>query len=337
VAGDRRATSDRAWRSSAPASGASSTLASSPPHPDAQLVAIAGRTRERADARARAYGVPAYVDLEAMLERERPDLVTVCLPNEGHFEPTLALLRSGVALLVEKPLVFELEQADALLAEAERQGRSSRSTSTTASPCPSDGGRRRRRRPPRRARLRDVALRRRAGDERASAREPHRDAVPRFDMLEHLCGPIEALSAEMTDATGRGFSTMAIALRFANGAVGSLVGTYDSSYAYPDTHRLELNGTIGRLLVHDTVRRFDALGGGRETREVWEAGYFNDLDREFPPDLRPPRRGAARRPADRRRAAGARPRRAARARARPRRDPLVRDGPARRGRRHDRR
>ncbi|HXS43017.1 MAG TPA: Gfo/Idh/MocA family oxidoreductase [Solirubrobacteraceae bacterium] len=85
-------------------------------HPDAQLVAIAGRTRERADARARAYRVPAYVDLEAMLERERPDLVTVCLPNEEHFEPTLALLRSGVALLVEKPLVFELEQADALLA-----------------------------------------------------------------------------------------------------------------------------------------------------------------------------------------------------------------------------
>ena len=42
-----------------------------------------------------------------MIDAERPDLVTVCLPNEGHFEPTLHLLRRGVPLLVEKPLVFD--------------------------------------------------------------------------------------------------------------------------------------------------------------------------------------------------------------------------------------
>jgi predicted dehydrogenase len=33
--------------------------------------------------------------------------------------------------------------------------------------------------------------------------------------------------------------------------------------------------------VHDTVRRFERSEAGRETRSVWEAGYFNDLDREF--------------------------------------------------------
>jgi myo-inositol 2-dehydrogenase/D-chiro-inositol 1-dehydrogenase len=251
-------------------------------HPDAQLVAIAGRTRERADARARAYRVPAYVDLEAMLERERPDLVTVCLPNEEHFEPTLALLRSGVALLVEKPLVFELEQADALLAEAERQGtffainfnhRFALPVRMAADAVAA-------------GRLGALAFATwRFGGEPGTSTHPHANLIETqchgFDMLEHLCGPIEALSAELTDATGRGFSTMAIALRFANGAVGSLVGTYDSSYAYPDTHRLELNGTLGRLLVHDTVRRFELSEAGRETRELWEAGYFNDLDREF--------------------------------------------------------
>ncbi len=52
-------------------------------------------------------------------------------------------------------------------------------------------------------------------------------------MLEHLCGPIATVSAEMTDKTGRGFSSMAISLRFADGAVGSVLGSYDSSYAYP--------------------------------------------------------------------------------------------------------
>ncbi len=53
-----------------------------------------------------------------MLDREQPDLVSVCLPNEGHFEPTLRLIRAGVPLLVEKPLVFALEEADTLIAEA---------------------------------------------------------------------------------------------------------------------------------------------------------------------------------------------------------------------------
>jgi predicted dehydrogenase len=87
--------------------------------------------------------------------------------------------------------------------------------------------------------------------------------------------------AQMTDKTQGVYSTLAVALEFANGAVGSLVGSYDSSYAYPSTHLLEVNGTKGRLLVQDTVRRLDISRAGDETRQVWEAGYFNDIDREF--------------------------------------------------------
>jgi predicted dehydrogenase len=89
------------------------------------------------------------------------------------------------------------------------------------------------------------------------------------------------VTCECTDLTGRGFSTLTLALRFASGAVGALVGTYDSSYAYPQTHRLEIGGTLGRLVVEDTVRRFSLTRAGDEVREVWEAGYFNDDDRAF--------------------------------------------------------
>lgn len=88
-------------------------------HPDAQLVGIVGRTKERTQARADAYGVPAYTGVDELLERARPDLVTVCLPNEDHFAHAGSAPGAGSA---EKPLVFELEQADALLAEAERHG-----------------------------------------------------------------------------------------------------------------------------------------------------------------------------------------------------------------------
>ncbi|MBV9467902.1 MAG: hypothetical protein JOZ57_01500, partial [Abitibacteriaceae bacterium] len=54
-----------------------------------------------------------------------------------------------------------------------------------------------------------------------------------------------------------------------------------SSYAYEDTHRLEINGIEGRLAVEDTVRRYSFQRTGDETAQVWQAGYFNDLDREF--------------------------------------------------------
>ena len=100
-------------------------------------------------------------------------------------------------------------------------------------------------------------------------------------MLEHLGGPIDSVTAQMTDKTGRGYSTLVAALHFASGAVGSLVGSYDSSYAYPATHQLELNGTSGRVLIQDTVRRYTFTQAGSEVSSVWQAGYFNDADRGF--------------------------------------------------------
>jgi predicted dehydrogenase len=89
------------------------------------------------------------------------------------------------------------------------------------------------------------------------------------------------VAAEMTNKTGGGYRTVTMALGFRNGAVGSMMGTYDSSYAYQDTHLLEINGTQGRILINDTVKRYSFQAVGNETAEVWQAGYFNDLDREF--------------------------------------------------------
>jgi myo-inositol 2-dehydrogenase/D-chiro-inositol 1-dehydrogenase len=74
---------------------------------------------------------------------------------------------------------------------------------------------------------------------------------------------------------------LSLALKFVNGAVGSLIGTYDSSYAYSDTHRVEIDGTKGRAVIHDTVKSYTCQPFGNEIREVWQAGYFNDVDREF--------------------------------------------------------
>jgi len=248
---------------------------------DVEFCAIAGRTPEKTKARAETFGVRHYTDIQQMLDGERPDLVSLCLPNKGHFEATLQVIRAGYPLFVEKPLVFELEQADILLAEAEKRGLFFGINFNHRYAQPVQMARE----AIRQGRLGRIAFATwRFGGEGGDCRE-HENLIETqchgFDMLEFLCGPIDSVAAQMTDAEGMKFSTMALALHFASGAVGSLVGSYNSSYAYPGTHLVEINGLDGRALIEDTVRRFSLHRKGNETREVWEAGYFNDADREF--------------------------------------------------------
>ena len=62
-----------------------------------------------------------------------------------------------------------------------------------------------------RDRLRHLEIRRRGRDERAPQANLIETQCHGFDMLEHLCGPIESVMAQMVDnLTGRGNSTMAI-------------------------------------------------------------------------------------------------------------------------------
>jgi predicted dehydrogenase len=249
---------------------------------DTVLCAVVGRTPDKTRARAEEFGIPGYVDLHEMLDRERPDLVAMTLPNEGHFEPTLAVIRAGVPLFVEKPLVFDLGEADQLLREAaDRElffainfNHRYATPVRLAARAVRDGT------------LGPVVFATwRFGGEPGTSSHPHANLIETqchgLDLLEHLCGPIDSVAAQMTDMTGRGFSTLVVALHFAGGGVGSLVGSYDSSYAYPGTHHLEVNGTQARLVVTDTVKRFELSRAGEETATTWEAGYFNDTERSF--------------------------------------------------------
>ena len=49
--------------------------------PDVELCAIAGRTLDKTEARAAEYGVRSYVDVDEMLDKERPDLVSLSLKS----------------------------------------------------------------------------------------------------------------------------------------------------------------------------------------------------------------------------------------------------------------
>ena len=251
--------------------------------PDTELVGIVGRTSQRTERRAAAYRTTAYTDLDDMMASAKPDLVTTSLPNEGHFAPTLQLIRHGVPLLVEKPLVFSVAEADQLVAEARQRGLffAINFNHRYAEPV-------------RRAHqaISDGALGEIVHATWRFGGEPNFGASPYcnlfetqchgFDMLEHLAGPIASVMAQMSNKTdSAAYNTVAIAVEFANRGVGSLLGTYDSSYAYLDTQYIEINGTKGRALIQDTVQKLTLSTAGNETHQVWQPGYFNDSARTF--------------------------------------------------------
>jgi myo-inositol 2-dehydrogenase/D-chiro-inositol 1-dehydrogenase len=246
--------------------------------PDVELVGLFSRSPEKAAARAAEFRTRPYSDLQQMLSAEKPDLVSLSLPNAAHFQTSLDVIRAGCNLLVEKPLVYELHEADTLLAEAAQRNlffainfnhRYAKAVRMTKQALEE-------------GRLGELIFAWwRFGGNNWGDGAPFANLIETqchgFDMLEHLCGPIDSVMAEMTEST----RTVVLALHFASGAVGSIIGTYDSSYTYDKTHLLEINGTKGRIIVEDTVQSYSFQAHDSEIAEVWRAGYFNDFDREF--------------------------------------------------------
>lgn len=64
-----------------------------------------------------------YEDAERMFAEERLDLVSVVAPTSLHLPVTLAALRAGANVLVEKPIAATREEAVAMIAAAEDAGR----------------------------------------------------------------------------------------------------------------------------------------------------------------------------------------------------------------------
>jgi predicted dehydrogenase len=92
--------------------------------PESELVAVASRTQERADAYATEQGIPrAYGSYEALLADPDVEAVYISLPNGPHVEWSIRCLEAGKHVLCEKPLARYPEDAERAFDAAERAGR----------------------------------------------------------------------------------------------------------------------------------------------------------------------------------------------------------------------
>ena len=88
-----------------------------------EVVAVASRDRERAEAYAAEHGLGrAHGSYEALLEDPEVDAVYVPLPNSMHVPWSIRALEAGKHVLCEKPLTRRPEEAEAAFDAADRAG-----------------------------------------------------------------------------------------------------------------------------------------------------------------------------------------------------------------------
>nr|WP_203703862.1 Gfo/Idh/MocA family oxidoreductase [Asanoa iriomotensis] len=89
--------------------------------PDVEIIGVTDVLAPAAEALATTCGAPAVPDAAALLSLE-PDAVYVCVPPFAHGHAEEAVLASGAALFVEKPLAADLTVPTRLAAEVARRG-----------------------------------------------------------------------------------------------------------------------------------------------------------------------------------------------------------------------
>jgi predicted dehydrogenase len=88
--------------------------------PDVDLVAVVDIDRQRADEIAAKMGTAGLTDYREILGKV--DAVSIVVPTLHHFDVARDFLRSGVHILLEKPITTTLDEADELIRIAREQG-----------------------------------------------------------------------------------------------------------------------------------------------------------------------------------------------------------------------
>ncbi len=81
-----------------------------------ELVGVCDIDVSRAEKAAKKHGLQNYFkDFKEMLERTKPDAVTVCTPSTTHAAIAMTCLDHGCDLLIEKPMASTVSEAVAII------------------------------------------------------------------------------------------------------------------------------------------------------------------------------------------------------------------------------
>jgi len=81
----------------------------------AHLVGVVEQNESRAAAIGENLGVPWFTEIDDFIERAAPEAVSVVVPTSMHFEIARKALKSGIHVLIEKPVTTTVNEAEQLL------------------------------------------------------------------------------------------------------------------------------------------------------------------------------------------------------------------------------
>ncbi|MFP4579576.1 MAG: Gfo/Idh/MocA family protein [Candidatus Sumerlaeia bacterium] len=248
----------------------------------AELIAVCDIDRERADAASKKYGVPAYYSVPELLENNKPDSVSVTTGGteygSDHYEPTIQALEAGCHVLGEKPISNEIDKAEEMVAKAKEKGLcyginlNHRFTPAArlAKKWQDEG---------RIGHLLFMNMSMWIKNPRETspwfqikALHPHT-----VDIMRHFCGDVEAVQCFAQKAPGRKiWSTAQFNMRFKNGCVGHLSGSYDIERGHP-MERCEVAGLKGRFVIDDMFREATLYPAGDMEKRVYTNPIFGGM------------------------------------------------------------
>jgi predicted dehydrogenase len=254
-----------------------------------RVAAVASSSVERARAFAREWGIPrAYGSLAELVADAEVEAVHCCTPPDRRLEVARAAAAAGKHVLLEKPMARTVAEADEIVDVCERAGVrlacmfQNRFTplARTVRAAVGEG---------QLGRLllvtlnakwyRTAAYYQDTGWRGTAAREGGavliNQAIHSIDLLGWICGPVrevEGLTATTLHPIEMEDVGLAL-LRFASGAVGSIVAT---TVAYPGfADRLELHGSEGSVVLAQGEGRLEWYLRGQEPRVETASGQVS--------------------------------------------------------------
>ena len=92
-------------------------------HPQAEVAAICGRNRDRAEEMAKKYEIPlVFSDYREMIEKGKLNALVVGTPDDLHYQITMDALDASLHVICEKPLAMNAKQAREMYEKAESVG-----------------------------------------------------------------------------------------------------------------------------------------------------------------------------------------------------------------------
>ena len=249
----------------------------------AELVGVCDIVKDRADRAAERLGVSAFCDVRTMLDALSPDICSIATGGyeygSEHHEPTMQALEAGCHVLGEKPISNDIAEAEEMVAKAQEMGlcyginlnHRFNPAHRLAKKWVEEG---------RLGHLLFVNMSMWIKNPRESspyfqikALHPHT-----VDIMRYFCGDVKAVQCFATKAPGRQiWSTAQFNMRFANGVVGSLTGSYDIERGHP-MERCEVAGTGGRFVIEDVFQQVTLYPAGDLEKTVYtNPGLFGGM------------------------------------------------------------